>query len=86
MPNYSYTVFCMPNKAKPPYIGILQKVYVYEHGGGALLGNGWVITRDDGKQAAPVLFDIKGNRLPEGWYNLQVVERQQLVVIPRMIQ
>ncbi len=76
----------MPNKAKPPFIGILQKVYVYEQGGGALLGNGWVITRDDGKQSAPALFDIRGIPLPEGWYTLQVVAGTQLVVIPRMIQ
>jgi hypothetical protein len=79
-------MFDMANNSKPPRLGIIQKVYVYSQGGGALLGNGWVLTRDDGRQAAPDLFDIKGNKLPEGWYTLQVVGEQHIVVIPRMVQ
>lgn len=74
------------NKAKPPHLGIMQKIYAYEQGSEALLGTGWIITRDDGKQSAPELFDLKGVKLPEGWYTLRVTKEQHLVVIPRMVQ
>lgn len=77
----------MSNNSKPPYTGLMQKVHVYEMPGGALLGTGWVITRDDGKQYAPELFDMKGVKLPEGWwYTLQVTNENKLIVMPRMTQ
>lgn len=75
------------NTAKPPRLGVMQKVYAYENkDGGALLGSGWIIHRDDGKTMAPDLYDISGKKLPEGWYTLQVTGENHLVVIPRMVQ
>jgi hypothetical protein len=75
------------NTAPPPRLGIMQKVFAYENKeGGALLGSGWFIIRDDGKHMAPDLYDISGKKLPEGWYTLQVTGENHLVVIPRMVQ
>lgn len=83
------TIKFMPkkqNKNKIPHNGIMCKVFAYDGPGGALLGSGWIIYRDDGNMASPDLFDLKGNKLPEGWYTLRVTDEVKPVVIPRMVQ
>lgn len=74
------------NKAKLAQSGIMCKVFAYDVPGGALLGTGWVIYYSDGNFSHPDLFDIKGEKLPEGWYTLRVTDETKLVVIPRMVQ
>lgn len=73
-------------KDKIAQSGIICKVFAYDGPGGALLGSGWLTYSSDGSVFAPDLFDIKGNKLPEGWYTLRVTDETKLVVIPRMIQ
>lgn len=87
--NGSTIVFTPPKKRdknKIPQSGIMCKVFAYDGPGGALLGSGWVIYYSDGKFSHPDLFDIKGEKLPEGWYTLRVTDETKLVVIPRMVQ
>ena len=74
------------NTAKPPQMGLMCKVLAYDKPGGALLGSGWLLYRGDGKVMAPDLFDLIGEKLPEGWYNLQITQESYCVVIPRMVQ
>lgn len=81
-----HNIKSMKNKSKPPYSGLMCKVYAYEQGSDAMLGSGWIIYRDDGKTMAPELFDLKGVKLPEGWYTLKVTNEKHMVVIPRMVQ
>jgi hypothetical protein len=76
----------MPNKSKPPHLGLMCKVLAYSQPGGALLGSGWIIYRNDGNVMAPELFDLAGEKLPEGWYHLQITQESKCVVIPRMVQ
>lgn len=74
------------NTSKPPRNGIIQKVLVMEQTSHAIIGSGWVLYRDDAKMMAPELFDLMGNKMPEGWYTLQVTDDVKTVVIPRMVQ
>lgn len=84
------TIKFMPTKqgkkTKPSHNGIMCKVFAYDMPGGALLGSGWLIYSDDGTFTHPDLFDLKGNKLAEGWYTLKVTDETKLVVIPRMVQ
>lgn len=62
----------------------MQKLMVYEHG--ACIGYGFTIMYPDGKMSQPDLFDLKGDRLAEGWYQLQVTDTRWNVVVPMRIQ
>jgi len=65
-------------------IGVMHKIIVYDNG--AIIGYGYVIIDNKGDMSTPDLFDIKGTRLPEGWYTLQVGTEYFNVVIPDNIQ
>jgi len=56
------------------------KVNAYQDGG--LIGSGFVIHYPDGELSAPDLIDIKGDRLPEGWYELKPTGERRTVVVP----
>jgi hypothetical protein len=64
--------------------GVMHKLYVYDSG--ALIGYGFLITYADGKMSQPELFDITGNKLPEGWYQLTMSNEHYNVVVPRNVQ
>jgi len=74
------------NKRVKPTIknGVMHKLVVYDNG--ALIGYGFVITYNDGEMSAPELFDIRGEKLPEGWYQLSMTNEHLPVVVPRNIQ
>lgn len=72
-------------KRKPQFMnGIMHKLIVYENG--AMIGYGYVIRYSDGDTSLPDLFDIRGERLPEGWYQLQVQKESYTVVVPKNVQ
>lgn len=66
--------------------GLLQKILVYEHGKpigeAALIGTGWVEIYPNGRSSAPNLYDLKGIRLPQGWYQLAPQDDFRFVVLP----
>lgn len=64
--------------------GVMHKLIVYDNG--AMIGYGFVITYQDGEMSQPELFDIKGDKLPEGWYQLTMTNEHRPVVVPRNIQ
>ena len=65
--------------------GVLQKILVYTQGGGALIGNGWVV-HHEGKTYKPVLISLDGKSLPDEWYSLLVTGESFLVVVNDTIQ
>lgn len=64
--------------------GIMHKLIVYDNG--ALIGYGFVTYYADGKMSAPMLFDLSGKGLPEGWYQLTMTHEHYHIVEPRNIQ
>ncbi len=44
------------------------------HFGGTYLGNGWFFTCEHGVMDRPVLIDLEGNSMDEGWYNIIIVD------------
>ena len=64
--------------------GVMHKVIVYDNG--ALVGYGYVISYPDGEMSKPDLFDIAGNKLSEGWYQINVTSDHFNVVVPERIQ
>ena len=65
-------------------IGVMHKILVYDNG--AIIGYGYVTINHKGDMSNPDLYDIKGMRLPEGWYTLKITEENFLVNIPDRIQ
>jgi hypothetical protein len=65
--------------------GVMQKLLVYEHGGGALLGSGWVI-HHNGKSFRPTLIAFDGTELPIGWYNIKILDETYLIVVNNTVQ
>lgn len=75
-------------KQKPATIpGLMQKLLVYEHGKplgeAALIGSGWVELLHNGVMRPPELYDLKGIRLPVGWYQLVPTEEYKNVILMR---
>lgn len=50
------------------------------------VGYGFLFYRDDGRIIGPDLYTPTGERLDEGWYQLQVTDEMTLIVIPRSKQ
>ena len=76
----------MPNKSLSR-VGVMQKLEVYAQGDtNKAIGYGYLVTRYDGQQLPPDLYDNEGNRLPKAWYTIRVMDETQLIVIPRRIQ
>lgn len=76
-----------PKKKKPKSAtksGVMHKLIVYDNG--AMIGYGFVITYPDGKMSQPELFDIRGEKLAEGWYQLSMTHEHYNVVVPRNVQ
>lgn len=73
-------------KGGTPRNGTMTKVLVYDNEHKGLIGTGWVIVRDDGRIARPVLYDLMGIKLAEGWYQIVATDEVKMVVIPRSIQ
>ncbi len=73
-------------KKRKPQIknGTMHKLIVYENG--AIVGYGFIIRYTNGDMSKPDLYDFKGERLPEGWYNLQITHESHNVVVPRNVQ
>lgn len=73
---------------KPPTTlsGIMHKLLVYDFDTGALIGYGYMISYPSGFTSKPELFDIAGERLGGGMYNLQPTSECWDVVVPRNIQ
>ena len=65
--------------------GIMQKLLVYTHGGGALIGTGWVV-HHEGKTSKPTLISLDGKPLAEEWYSILVTGESYLVVVNDTIQ
>lgn len=63
---------------------IMQKVNAFI--GNEQVGYGFLFYRDDGKMMGPDLYTPTGERLDEGWYQLQVTDETTLIVIPRSKQ
>lgn|GEM_PF-4190558 len=62
---------------------ILQEIEVYlDH---QLIGTGYLVTKSNGDISRPKLFDLNGNKLPQGWYTLKMTE-SKLCIIPKNIQ
>lgn len=74
----------MKEKKTPFRSGVMHKLLVYDNG--AIVGYGYVIMYPDGKVSAPELFNIKGDKLPEQWYQLQMTNDHFNVVVPRNVQ
>lgn len=75
------------NKKKRPIAfrnGVMTKLHAYDNG--ALVGYGFMISYPNGVVTKPELFDIAGNRLASGYYQLNVTEENYPVVVPKKIQ
>ena len=64
--------------------GVMHKLLVYDNG--AMIGYGFIIAYPNGALSKPELFNIKGEKLPEGWYQLTMIDERYNVVVPRNIQ
>jgi len=63
---------------------MLTKVMVMDNG--ACIGVGYVFQTFTGETFRPVLFDLKGEPLAEGWYQLQPTDDRQLAIAPMRMQ
>lgn len=60
--------------------GVMHKVLAFEEG--IQVGTGYFIHYADDRVSEADLIDDKGDRLPEGWYQLLVTGEQFNVVVP----
>ena len=77
----------MKDRAKPTTMnGVMHKLIVFEIETTAIVGYGYIIHFSDGRTSKPELFDFAGGRLPGGTYQLQTIDEQFNVVVPRNVQ
>lgn len=55
--------------------GTVTTLRVWDTNSQKVIGYGWVFMCEHGGMDPPTLIDEKGNKLPEGWFTLEAIDK-----------